>query len=133
MPPAAVEDLQQGGRDAEESHDDAGDAKVGDVHVARVAVLLAACEFKIGLNICWNRSRGRDLFLRREEEIPSIKSDYIERLLSVDHIARSNDGGSQIPPPLPPHSSFFLSWKKAPQTVSPLPSKTEWEKNSEKY
>ncbi len=46
MPPAAVEDLQQGGRDAEERHDDAGDAKVGDVHVARVAVLLAACEFK---------------------------------------------------------------------------------------
>ncbi len=115
MPPAAVEDLQQGGRNAEESHDDAGDAKVGDVHVARVAVLLAACEFKIGLNICWNRSRGSegDLFLRREEEIPSIKSDYIERLLSVDHIARSKEGGSQIPPSLliPP---FFPIVEKGP-------------------
>ncbi len=31
----------------------------------------------------------------------------------------------------PPPSSFLLfyrSWKKAPQTVSPLPSKTEWKK-----
>ena len=41
VPPPAVEDLQEGGRNAEQGHDDAGDGQVGDVHVARVAVLPA--------------------------------------------------------------------------------------------
>ncbi len=41
VPPAAVEDLQGRGRDAEERHHDAGDRQVRDVHVARAPVLLS--------------------------------------------------------------------------------------------
>ncbi len=41
-PPSAVEHLQEGGRHAEDGHDDSRDGQVGYVHVARVAILFAA-------------------------------------------------------------------------------------------
>ena len=39
VPPAAVEDLHEGGRDAEEGHGQAGEAQVRDEHVPGGAVL----------------------------------------------------------------------------------------------
>ena len=42
VPPAAVEDLHEGGRDAEEVHGEAGEAQVRDEHVPGGAVLGAA-------------------------------------------------------------------------------------------
>ena len=39
VPPAAVEDLHEGGRDAEEVHGEAGEAQVRDEHVPGGAVL----------------------------------------------------------------------------------------------
>ena len=39
VPPAAVEDLHEGGRDAEERHGQAGKAQVRDEHVPRSPVL----------------------------------------------------------------------------------------------
>ena len=49
MPPAAVEDLHEGGRYADEGHDEAREAQVRDEHVPGSAVLGAACRKRISI------------------------------------------------------------------------------------
>ena len=49
VPPAAVEDLHEGGRYADEGHDEAREAQVRDEHVPGSAVLGAACRKRISI------------------------------------------------------------------------------------